>query len=410
MNERIIFHVDVNNAFLSWSAIYLLKNGYKTDIRNIPAVIGGYESKRHGIVLAKSMVAKKYKIVTAETLYSAREKCPSVKIFSPNHEWYYEQSQLFHNYLKQFSPIVEKYSVDEAYIDLSGTKYVYNDYLDLAYKIKNEIKDKFGFTVNVGIGNNMLCAKMASDFEKPDKVHTLFMEEVKQKMWPLPIEDLFMVGKITSKQLRNLNINTIGDLANTDISILKKHFKNQAQFLKDSANGIDESKVQRAITKAPSISITETLLTDVSDKEILKKVLFRQVNEVSRQLRNKKKYCDVVAVLYKNSNFESYSKQVKLKNPTDKTEEIYNTIENLLNFSFRGDDIRLIGVRLANLSDDRKCQISLFDQNIDEDDNNDVQKVMDNINNKFGTNLIFPASMKKKQKNVKKHLHNKGLL
>ena len=396
MEKRIIFHIDVNNAFLSWSAVKLLNSGYKVDIRKIPSIIGGDESKRRGIVLAKSPIAKKYGIKTAETLYSARKKCPKLKVFSPDYELYYKQSRLFHNYLKQYSPNILKYSVDEAFIDFTGTKYMYNDYTKLAYKIKDDIKSKFGFTVNVGIANNMLCAKMASDFQKPDRVHTLFRDEVKTKMWPLPIEDLFMVGKSSSKMLRTIGINTIGDLANCDIRILKKHFKNQAQFLLDSANGIDYSKVEKSISKTESISTTETLIKDISDKEELKDILFRQTDDVSRQLRKKEKYCNVVAIIYKNNNFESYTKQIKLDNATNDTNEIYIVVLHLLNISFRGEPIRLIGVRLADLSSDRVEQISLFDKEIKKDSTSaDFQKVVDSLNSKFGSNSVIPASMKK---------------
>ena len=396
MEKRIIFHIDVNNAFLSWSAVKLLNNGYKVDIRKIPSIIGGDESKRRGIVLAKSPIAKKYGIKTAETLYSARKKCPKLKVFSPDYEWYYKQSRLFHNYLKQYSPNILKYSVDEAFIDFTGTKYMYNDYTKLAYKIKDDIKSKFGFTVNVGIANNMLCAKMASDFQKPDRVHTLFRDEVKTKMWPLPIEDLFMVGKSSSKILRAIGINTIGDLANCDIRILKKYFKNQAQFLLDSANGIDYSKVEKSISKTESISTTETLIKDIYDKEELKDILFRQTDDVSRQLRKKEKYCNVVAIIYKNNNFESYTKQIKLDNATNDTNEIYKVVLHLLNISFRGEPIRLIGVRLADLSSDRVEQISLFDKEIKKDSTSaDFQKVVDSLNSKFGSNSVIPASMKK---------------
>lgn len=396
MEKRIIFHIDVNNAFLSWSAVKLLNSGYKVDIRKIPSIIGGDESKRRGIVLAKSPIAKKYGIKTAETLYSARKKCPKLKVFSPDYEWYYKQSRLFHNYLKQYSPNILKYSVDEAFIDFTGTKYMYNDYTKLAYKIKDDIKSKFGFTVNVGIANNMLCAKMASDFQKPDRVHTLFRDEVKTKMWPLPIEDLFMVGKSSSKILRTIGINTIGDLANCDIRILKKHFKNQAQFLLDSANGIDYSKVEKSISKTESISTTETLIKDISDKEELKDILFRQTDDVSRQLRKKEKYCNVVAIIYKNNNFESYTKQIKLDNATNDTNEIYKVVLHLLNISFRDEPIRLIGVRLADLSSDRVEQISLFDKEIKKDSTSaDFQKVVDSLNSKFGSNSVIPASMKK---------------
>lgn len=398
MDKRIIFHIDVNNAFLSWSAVKLLKEGYKIDIRTIPSIIGGDESKRHGIVLAKSPVAKKYGIKTAETLYAARKKCPNLKIYNPDYKWYYEQSLLFHNYLKQYSPNVLKYSVDEAFIDLTGTKYIYDDYIELAYKIKDDIKNLFGFTVNVGVANNMLCAKMASDFLKPDRVHTLFEDEVKTKMWPLPIEDLFMVGKSSSKVLRDLGINTIGELANADLGILNKHFKNRTQFLLDSANGIDYSKVEKSISKTESISTTETLIKDISDKEELKDILFRQTDDVARQLRKKEKYCNVVAIIYKNNNFESYSKQIKLENATNSTSEIYEVVLHLLDISFRGEAIRLIGVRLADLSTNRLEQVSLFDSDNKKDSSLDeFQKIVDSLNNKFGSNVVVPAVMKKKR-------------
>ena len=395
MEKRIIFHIDVNNAFLSWTAILLLQEGYKIDIRNIPAVIGGDEKRRSGIVLAKSMVAKKYGIVTAETLYSARNKCKNLKVFPPNYYWYYEKSHEFHEYLKQFTPNTLKYSVDEAFLDFTGTKYIYSDYIKLAHHIKDEIKEKFGFTVNVGIANNMLCAKMASDFQKPDRVHTLFDEEVKEKMWPLPIEDLFMVGRSTSKRLRELGINTIGELAQKDINFLTKYFKNQAEFLKNSANGINDTKVEPHKSKSESISVTETMPKDLQDINELKEILFRQTSEVSRQLRDKNKYCNVVAVIFKNHQFESYSRQTKLDNPTDNTEIIYDKVVEILENSWKNDPIRLIGVRLADLCSDRKTQISLFDNNtVEEDDkNSSFQKKIDEINKKFGSNSVVPASI-----------------
>ena len=397
MTKRIIFHVDVNNAFLSWSSVLLLKEGYKIDIRKIPSVIGGDETKRTGIVLAKSPIAKKYGIVTAETLYYARRKCPSVKVYPPNYNWYYQESKKFHDYLKQYTPNTLKYSVDEAFLDFTGTHYIYNDYIKLAHQIKDEIKEKFGFTVNVGIGNNMLCAKMASDFQKPDRVHTLFDEEIKTKMWPLPIEELFMVGKQTSKKLRELDINTIGDLANKDIEFLTRYFKNQAIQLKNSANGIDEAKVEYQESKNQSISVTETLPKDVEDIEEFREILFRQTAEVSRELRDKEKYCNVVAIIFKNSHFENYSRQIKLNNPTDKTEIIYDTVLELLESSWRKDPIRLIGIRLADLCNERKTQISIFDEiEVDDEEDSTFQKKLDEINHKFGNNSIIPASMANK--------------
>lgn len=395
MKERIIFHVDVNNAFLSWSAILLLKNGYPQDIRKIPSIIGGDEKARHGIVLAKSPVAKKYGVVTAETLYQAKKKCPSLKIFPPNYSWYYEKSRELFDYLSQYTPLLEKFSIDECFMDMSGTKYLYKNYQELAYKIKEEIKQKFGYTVNVGIANNKLCAKMASDFEKPDKVHTLWKEEVPKKMWPLKVGELFMVGKKSAQILNGLHIETIGQLAHADEKILKKHFKNQAISMKEAALGIDDSKVEPRGSKTTSISTTETLPYDYIEEEKLKEIIFRQTEEVTRQLREQKQYAKTVAIIYKNNQFQNYSSQAKLQNPTNNTKEIYKLAVEIFDRSYKKDPIRLIGIRLADLTASKEKQLTLFEEEKDYDvEEEEFQKTIDDINKKFGKAILTPASLK----------------
>lgn len=400
MAERIIFHIDVNNAFLSWTAVQLLKEGYNIDIRTIPAIIAGDESKRHGIVLAKSPIAKKYGIVTAETIYQAKMKCPNLKIFSPNHEIYQRKSKQLMNYLKTFTPIMEQFSIDECFLDMTGTKYLYTNHLELAYKIKDEIKEKFGFTVNVGIGNNKLCAKMASDFEKPDKVHTLLKSEIKEKLWPLPVNDLFMCGKKTSIELNKMNIYTIKDLAEYDFQKLEKKFKSQAKYLKQAAWGIDESKVEERKDKRQSISTTRTLPHDEENKEKLKEVLFVQTEDVCRQLREQNLYTSTIAIIYKDKYFKSTTVQEQLENATDNTKEILKKINSLFDKSYNNIPVRLIGVRLANLTKFKNTQVSIFDTEIDNDSKEEsIQKTVDKINKKFGSSLIMPASIKKLQKN-----------
>ena len=400
MAERIIFHIDVNNAFLSWTAVQLLEEGYNIDIRTIPAIIAGDESKRHGIVLAKSPIAKKYGIVTAETIYQAKMKCPNLKIFSPNHEIYQRKSKQLMNYLKTFTPIMEQFSIDECFLDMTGTKYLYTNHLELAYKIKDEIKEKFGFTVNVGIGNNKLCAKMASDFEKPDKVHTLLKSEIKEKLWPLPVNDLFMCGKKTSIELNKMNIYTIKDLAEYDFQKLEKKFKSQAKYLKQAAWGIDESKVEERKDKRQSISTTRTLPHDEENKEKLKEVLFVQTEDVCRQLREQNLYASTIAIIYKDKYFKSTTVQEQLENATDNTKEILKKINSLFEKSYNNMPVRLIGVRLANLTKFKNTQVSIFDTEIDNDSKEEsIQKTVDKINKKFGSSLIMPASIKQLQKN-----------
>ena len=230
MKENVIFHIDVNNAFLSWTAVYLLNQEFNKDIRKVPSIIGGDEQSRKGIVLAKSPVAKKMGIKTAETIYSAKKKCPNIEIYPSNYKWYYEKSRELMNYLSQYSPLQEQLSIDECFLDMSGMNYIYNDLIKLAYKIKAEIKEKFGYTVNIGIANNKLCAKMASDFEKPDKVHTLFNNEIKDKLWPLDVGRLYMCGNKTKEELNRMNIYTIEDLAKAKPSLLERKFKSQGNL------------------------------------------------------------------------------------------------------------------------------------------------------------------------------------
>lgn len=394
---NIIFHIDVNNAFLSWSAIDLLNQGYKEDIRLIPSVIAGDESKRHGIVLAKSNISKQYGIKTAETLHSARSKCKDLQVFPPNFKIYKEMSNKLYEYFLTYTPDVERYSIDECFLDLSNTNFLYDDILELAYKMKEEIKNNFGFTVNIGIGNNKLCAKMAGDFSKPDKVHTLFSSEIKDKMWPLPIEDLLYIGKSTSLKLRSLNINTIGDLANANLNTLKKHFKNQTNFMIEYANGIDDSKVISKTGKNKSISLSETLEYDTNDKEFLKHKLLVMCEKIGANLRKENLYAKTIAITIKTNYFKNYSHQKKIVNQTNNTMELYKNVLDIYEDTIKNYLIRNIGVRVSDLVTYKNNQISLFDNNNSLEDDK-IQEVLDNINLKYQDLKIMPAIFYKDNK------------
>ncbi len=386
---RIIFHVDVNNAYLSWTAVKLLKDGYKKDIRLIPSVIGGDEDSRHGIVLAKSPVAKKMGIKSAETLYMARKKCKDVMVFPPDFDWYQEQSNNFYNYLKKYTPDIERASVDECFLDLTNTNYLYKDYVALAHKIKDDIKKMYGFTVNVGIGNNKLLAKMASDFEKPDKVHTLFSDEIETKMWPLPVDDLLFVGKSSSKLLHSIGIDTIGDLAHADRELLSKYYKSRVDDLIDAANGIDDSKVISDYGSNKSISISRTLLKDTNDLRELKKMFLNLTNSISLRARKANLYAGVIAITLRTSGFKNLSHQLSLATPTNNTMEIYDKVMVLLREVDKSEPFRLIGIRLDKLSSTRDSQTSFLES--DEEKDESLQKVLDNINSKYDNSVIMPA-------------------
>ncbi len=391
---RVIFHVDVNNAYLSWTAVYLLKNGYEKDIRLIPSVIGGDEDSRHGIVLAKSPVAKKLGVKSAESIYMARKKCKDLEVFPPNFNLYDEYSNKFYNYLKQYSPLIERASVDECFLDMSNTKYLYDDLEKLAYKIKDDIKNMFGFTVNVGIGNNKLLAKMASDFEKPDKVHTLYESEIETKMWPLPVEDLLFVGKSSSKLLHSIGIDTIGDLANCDPSILSKYYKSRVDDLINSAKGIDNSEVVNDYGDNKSISISRTLLKDTDNLNEIKRMLLKLSQEIGLRARNSNLYANTIAITLRTSSFKNMSHQMSLQTSTNNTMEIYEKVCELLRNIDKSEPFRLLGIRLDNLTKNKVSKMSLFE----EEDNDDIQKVMDNINTKYKNSIIMPAIFYKDEK------------
>ena len=317
---KIIMHIDVNNAFLSWTAVFRLKQGEKVDIRNTYAIIGGDEKSRHGIVLAKSMPAKKRGVVTAETIYSAKKKCPNLEVYPPNYSFYKKMSDSMFNLIRTYSPDIEQMSIDECFLDYTPVKHLYGDEVKFAYDLKKRIKDELGFTVNVGIANNKLCAKMASDFSKPYKVHTLYANEVFSKMWPLNVDDLFGIGRQTALKLHKLNINTIYELAHTDRNFLYKYFKNQAVDMIDRAWGRGSDVVKSEADAPKGIGNEVTLKKNIFDKDELKPYLLALAENVSLRLRKEEKYAYVVVVTVKDRFFKRFSHQKKLVNATQLTE------------------------------------------------------------------------------------------
>ena len=390
--KRLIMHIDVNNAFLSWTAIYLLERGYKEDIRNTYAIIGGDEKRRAGIVLAKSTPAKKKGIKTAETIYEAKRKCSNLKIFPPNYDFYKQKSKELFSLLSNYTPDIEIASIDECYLDYTKVQKLYGDPIKFAEKIQKEINNKLGFTVNIGIAENKLCAKMASDFSKPNKIHTLYQYEIKEKMFPLPIEDLFGVGKQTAEKLKFLGIKTIEDLALQQEYNLKKIFKNQAKHLIEIANGKDEDEVDSARQSPKGISNEITLSEDVTNKKDLCKKLSILSEMVSKRIRKENKYAKVVCVILKDNHFRRYSHQKKLKNPINTYEDIYKYSKQILEEFYQNEPIRLIGIRLDDLTEIKNIQTSLFEKTSDLDKGEKLEQIMDEINNKDGKEVLKRAS------------------
>ena len=398
--NRIILHVDVNNAFLSWTAVWMLNNGYKKDIRERYAIIGGDETERRGIVLAKSNPCKKNGVITAEPIYSARRKCPYLEVYKPNFEIYRYFSDKMYEYLCTYTDVIERYSIDECFLDYTNSVNLFGDPVKIAYKIKDDIYNMFGFTVNVGVGNNKLLAKMASDFEKPNKVHTLFSNEIVEKMHPLPVEDLFMIGKATSKKLSEMNIKTIGELAMFPLENLNKRFKSMGKMIHDYANGIDNSPVYYEREMVKSISSSTVLPYNYRDINMIYNVIRKLSSDIGKKLRNNKLYADTIGIWFKYNYFDKISRQEKLDVSIATDEEIYNNSIKIFNDIWNHDDgIRSICVFVSGLSSERKKQLSIFDIDIDDDDSSDkLQGVIDDIKNKYGDDIIKFANIKETSK------------
>lgn len=394
MQERIIFHVDVNSAFLSWEAVYRKEVlGETLDLRTIPSAVGGDLAKRHGIILAKSTPAKKYKIQTGEPIVSALKKCPELVIVPPNHSLYKENSRKLLKLLYEYTPVIEPFSIDEAFLDMTGACNPYESPLHAAHTIKDRIKNELGFTVNIGISSNKLLAKMASDFQKPDMVHTLFTEEVPSKMWPLPLEELYLVGKSTSKILRDLGLRTIGDIAGADVAILKAHLGNKhGQLIYQYARGIDNDIVE--VSEAPNKGYgnSTTLAQDVTDFETAKRTLLTLSETVAARLRNDKVKCSCITVELTDCNFNHQTHQTTLLSPTNTTNTIYETACRLLKECWKGTPLRLLGIRTSKVNEEEYTQLNLFDMEKSEKLEK-LDKALDTIRSRFGSDAIKRASL-----------------
>lgn len=307
MKHRIIFHIDVNSAYLSWEAAYRLQHGESTDLRNIPSIVGGDESKRHGIVLAKSIPAKKYGILTGESIYSAKQKCPNLAIIPPNYERYMKASSSMVDLLEEYSPYIQRYSIDEVFLDYSYD--TEQNFLDIAYEIKERIKKELGFTVNIGIGPNKLLAKMASDFKKPDRIHTLFHYEIEDKMWPLPVNELFMVGSRTKKKLNGRGIFTIGELAKLDREYVHSWLKKPGLLIWEYANGIENSPVRNIPLPVKSVGNSTTTSYDVDNRKESYMFLLALSEMVGMRIRDLEQSGRVISISLKSHQFHSYSHQ-----------------------------------------------------------------------------------------------------
>ena len=391
--RNVIFHIDVNSAFLSWEAVYRLHHlGGKEDLREKVSAVGGDMAMRHGIILAKSIPAKKFHIKTGETILEAKQKCPELILVPPNYGLYEKCSKAFMDILRQYSPDVEQYSIDEAFVDMTGTEEIWGDPVTAAYRMKDQIRDILGYTVNIGISENKLLAKMASDFQKPDRVHTLCREEIPNKMWPLPASDLFFVGRATAKKLFNLGIHTIGELAHADPHLLKVHLKKHGEVIWAFANGMDVSVVQPEAPANKGYGNSTTIAFDVTDASTAKLVLLALAETVGTRLREAKVRAEVIAVGIKSHDLSYTSHQMTLKNATNITIEIHRCACQLFDELWDGTAIRHLGIHTSRVKDGINIrQLDMFDTT-DYEKLEKMDATVDRIRRRYGIDSVKRAA------------------
>lgn len=391
--KTIIFHIDVNSAFLSWEAVYRLAHkGGKQDLREIVSAVGGDMAMRHGIILAKSIPAKKYGIKTGETILEAQRKCQDLVIVPQNYNLYEKCSAAFINILREYSDVVEQYSIDEAFVDMTASIQLFGQPEKVAGQIKDHIRDKLGFTVNVGVSNNKLLAKMASDFKKPDMVHTLYPEEIPKKMWPLPVSDLFFVGRATTKKLFDLGIKTIGELAAADPVWLKGILKKQGEVIWGFANGVDLSPVLEQPPANKGYGNSTTTPYDVTDVETADRVLLALAETVGNRLRADNVQVTVVAVGIRYTDFSYMSHQFVLESATNLTWEIYHAACKLFLELWNHKPIRHLGIHTSRVKDSGFFrQTTLFDE-VDYEKLEKLDKTVDAIRKQYGMDSVMRAT------------------
>lgn len=385
---RVIFHIDANSAYLSWTAAAMLEKGYPTDIREIPSVIAGNPLNRHGIILAKSIPAKRYGISTGQSLYEARQKYPDLEVYPPDYDLYMCCSNAMYQILREYSPLVERYSIDECFLDYTASQGRFGDPVEAAYTIKNRMKEELGFSVNVGVSSNKLLAKMAGELKKPDMVHTLWKDEIPGKMWPLPVGELFMVGRATKEKLEKINIKTIGGLAKSDPNHMKALLKSHGVLVWEFANGIDESEVTlNSDIIQKGVGNSRTIAYDVTDRAEALMILLALTERVAMRLRRLGYMASLVSVSIKTDGFVRYSHQIQLRDCINSTTEIYEYVRILFDQCWKGEPIRHLDVQVSEFQDVEARQLSLFGRN-DSDKLQAIDRAVDEIRTKYGTRAI----------------------
>ena len=392
MNDRVILHCDMNGFYAS---VELLDH---PGLAGRPMAVCGAPENRHGIILAKNELAKRAGVVTAETLWSAMKKCPGLVTVRPHHEKYRHYSKLINKIYERYTDMIEPFSIDESWLDVSGSLMLFGDGVKIADDIRNTVRSEFGLTLSVGVSYNKIFAKMGSEHKKPDATTLISRSNYRDILWPKPAAELFFVGKAAAGKLNQIGIRTIGDLAVADMKSLTALLGKQGLLIRDYANGDDQSPVLRSYErqKIKSIGNGITFKRDLRGESDIRTALTGLSDKVAGRLRKYEMKACGIKVDIRDPDFNTISRQSQLGSPTDLAEEIMRAARELVkrNWNFR-DPVRMLTVTGINLvRGETEDQISFFDRDDgSREKTKSIESAIDSIRAKYGGGAIAYGSM-----------------
>ncbi|AJY73363.1 DNA polymerase IV [Paenibacillus beijingensis] len=386
---RVILHLDMNAFYCS-----VHEAEHPEQYKGKPTAVAGSVELRKGVIVTCSYAARAFGVKTGMTVRQGLKACPQLIIIQPDFDLYRRYSRGFMDIARSFTPLVQATSIDECYLDITGSK-LYGTPLDIAHRIRERIRTEWGLPCSIGIAPNKLLAKMASDMDKPNGLTVLRIRDVPARLWSRPCDSLFGIGRKTADKLRKLNIRTIGELAASDVSFLTGHFGVMGLWMKEAANGIDRSPVKETIEQSKSVGHTTTLPENLSECEDIHRVLLNLADQTSRRMRRKKLVAQTVQITIRRPDMSTVTRSMTLETPTDNAAEIHREACRLFDFHWKhGGPVRLLGITLQNLSlkDETAVQLDLFDY-----DKNPRQealtRAMDKLRDKYGEDAVLTAGM-----------------
>lgn len=392
-SDRTILHIDLNNFYASVECLY------QPELKAVPMAVCGDQEERHGIVLAKNNLAKALGIKTAEPIWQAKKKAPNLVTVPPNFKRYLKYSKLVRQIFVDYTDQMEAFSIDEAWLDVTGSKTLFGDGVEIAELIRQRVKGELGLTVSIGVSFNKIFAKLGSDMKKPDAVTVITRENYQDVVWSLPVRELLFVGKKTAEKLNNRAIFTIGDLAKSDVKMLKRMLGVWGQTIWCYANGYDDAPVRKLEDEnlVKSVSNGTTTSRDMTTLDELKIIVYVLAESVAERLRKLGLKCSVVEITVKDNTLFSSNRQVKLENPTYVSNKIAETALALFrkNYTF-AKPIRSISIAGNDLvAEDSVVQLDLFakENKADKEKLEGLEKTIDAIRGKYGRDSINRAML-----------------